>query len=209
VKKPKVLGHMGRCGSRSVSCVDCGVQFDVERVKMHTSCVSEAEKYGHDRVPGRVGAGEAGAGAECAVCSVKLHGAVAAEQHYTSKKHRAAVRRAKNSSSNGTAKSAGDLPGVKRNDRPPTSDQPSSGPSTSLVSLPLKKLIHKTMHAHAKSKRRMKLKKLQKILQKETSEKWASCSSWEEFHTQVAQIADASDQLRLDGKYLHYESEGN
>lgn len=46
LKKQKVATHY--CGGSSFSCVDCGVNFNQNGVKGHTSCVSEAEKYqGH------------------------------------------------------------------------------------------------------------------------------------------------------------------
>ena len=46
VKKNKVDAHSWRCKNCWVlSCVDCGVRFEGEAYKAHTSCISEAEKY--------------------------------------------------------------------------------------------------------------------------------------------------------------------
>ena len=46
VKKNKVDAHSWRCRNCWwLSCVDCGVRFEGEAYKEHTSCISEAEKY--------------------------------------------------------------------------------------------------------------------------------------------------------------------
>ncbi|CAM6090991.1 unnamed protein product [Calypogeia fissa] len=46
LKKPKLLMHFNRCSAYKLSCIDCGVVFDQQSVQAHSSCVSEAEKYG-------------------------------------------------------------------------------------------------------------------------------------------------------------------
>lgn len=45
LKKAKVIQHNAGCRSNSYSCVDCGDYFDLDRVKGHNSCISEAEKH--------------------------------------------------------------------------------------------------------------------------------------------------------------------
>ena len=46
VKKNKVDAHSWRCRNCWVlTCIDCGVDFEGEAYKAHTSCISEAEKY--------------------------------------------------------------------------------------------------------------------------------------------------------------------
>ncbi len=42
MKKAKVDKH--RCRSRSFSCVDCGVNFNLNGARMHNQCMTEAEK---------------------------------------------------------------------------------------------------------------------------------------------------------------------
>jgi cell growth-regulating nucleolar protein len=46
LKKPKLQNHFRGCAARKLSCIDCGVVFDQQSVQVHTSCVSETEKYG-------------------------------------------------------------------------------------------------------------------------------------------------------------------
>lgn len=46
LKKPKLQNHFRSCAARKLSCIDCGVVFDQQSVQVHTSCVSETEKYG-------------------------------------------------------------------------------------------------------------------------------------------------------------------
>lgn len=47
LKKSQVDAHVYRCrnGCESVSCVDCSVSFYGDDYKLHTSCISEAERY--------------------------------------------------------------------------------------------------------------------------------------------------------------------
>jgi len=45
VKKPKVPTHLSRCGSYSVSCIDCGKSFGRNEFNGHISCITEDEKY--------------------------------------------------------------------------------------------------------------------------------------------------------------------
>lgn len=71
-----------------MSCIDCSALFDVVSVRAHTSCITEAEKFGPKR-------GTACTQTFCGVCALTLNGAVHALQHYESKKHRAAERKLK------------------------------------------------------------------------------------------------------------------
>ncbi|CAE7585488.1 LYAR [Symbiodinium natans] len=45
VKKPKLAKHLQRCGSHTVSCIDCSKVFAWNEWESHTSCMSEAQKY--------------------------------------------------------------------------------------------------------------------------------------------------------------------
>ncbi|KAA8491157.1 UBP1-associated proteins 1C [Porphyridium purpureum] len=90
-KKPKVQAHMASCRPRAVACLDCSAEFSFDRVKEHTACITEAEKY---EGPAAAMRARSNSQAFCASCSLVLNGAVHAEQHYASKKHRAAERRA-------------------------------------------------------------------------------------------------------------------
>merc|ERR1711976_160855 len=46
VKKPKVAQHARSCRSAwSFTCIDCSRTFDANSVHLHTSCVTEHEKY--------------------------------------------------------------------------------------------------------------------------------------------------------------------
>lgn len=45
LKKSKVDQHAMKCGCASVSCVDCGVSFWGDDYRLHTSCMTEAERY--------------------------------------------------------------------------------------------------------------------------------------------------------------------
>lgn len=45
IKKPKLAQHLERCGSASVTCIDCNTTFGWDGWLGHTSCVSEAQKY--------------------------------------------------------------------------------------------------------------------------------------------------------------------
>lgn len=80
--------HFGNCRTRAVSCIDCGVTFDARSVRGHTACITEAEKY-----EGRGRGTRGNRNSFCATCNLAIPGAVAAEQHYASKKHRAQTRR--------------------------------------------------------------------------------------------------------------------
>lgn len=87
--KPKVLRHFHNCRTHSVSCIDCCVVFNAQSVRGHSSCVTEAEKYGPK--------GETTACTQtfCGICKLSLNGAVHALQHYESKKHRSTERKLK------------------------------------------------------------------------------------------------------------------
>lgn len=85
--KPKVERHLYNCSTSTVSCIDCGTVFDRRTVRAHTSCIIEAEKYGPHRTKSD--------STFCVTCQLQLNGAVHAEQHYNSKKHRANLRKAK------------------------------------------------------------------------------------------------------------------
>lgn len=89
VTKPKVLTHFRSCGTRTVSCIDCGSTFTCQSVKPHTSCVSEEVKYG----PREAGLKKENGENFCVDCNLPLNGAVARCQHYESRKHKANVRR--------------------------------------------------------------------------------------------------------------------
>lgn len=99
-KKPKIEAHMWQCRASSVSCVDCGQTFGIGNVKAHTTCYTEQEKYdGSRRGHNGVGSGRGGGDRNptyCSICQLAINGAVMAEQHYTSKKHKASLRRIKN-----------------------------------------------------------------------------------------------------------------
>jgi len=45
LKKAKVDAHAMRCGCDSVSCIDCSVSFWGDDYRLHTSCITEAERY--------------------------------------------------------------------------------------------------------------------------------------------------------------------
>ncbi|PXF43719.1 hypothetical protein BWQ96_06549 [Gracilariopsis chorda] len=85
--KPKVERHLYNCPTSTVSCIDCGTVFDRHTIRAHTSCITEAEKYGPRRTKSD--------STFCVTCYLQLNGAVHAEQHYNSKKHRANIRKAK------------------------------------------------------------------------------------------------------------------
>jgi LYAR-type C2HC zinc finger len=88
--KPKVLAHFGTCRTRNVSCIDCGVTFDRHTVRAHTSCITEEAKYGP-----KSAVKKENSQTFCVDCDLALNGAVAAAQHYDSKKHKATLRRKK------------------------------------------------------------------------------------------------------------------
>lgn len=87
--KPKVLRHFQNCRTQSVSCIDCSAVFNSQSVRAHSSCVTEAEKYGPK------GGSTACTQAFCGICKLALNGAVHALQHYESKKHRSSERKLK------------------------------------------------------------------------------------------------------------------
>lgn len=89
ITKPKVQRHLLRCRNSKVSCLDCQQTFDLRTVGSHNSCISEAEKYGPKYASAR------SRETYCSLCELELNNAVHAEQHYASKKHRAAIRRSK------------------------------------------------------------------------------------------------------------------
>jgi cell growth-regulating nucleolar protein len=45
VKKPKVPGHAMTCRTPGFSCVDCMENFDLDTVKKHNACMTEAHRY--------------------------------------------------------------------------------------------------------------------------------------------------------------------
>lgn len=45
LKKPKLDIHLERCRFGSFSCIDCSKDFQGTDYRLHTQCVSEAEKY--------------------------------------------------------------------------------------------------------------------------------------------------------------------
>jgi len=49
VKKPKLAKHLASCGSYYVSCIDCNKVFAWNEWEVHTSCISEAQKYQGDQ----------------------------------------------------------------------------------------------------------------------------------------------------------------
>lgn len=89
VTKPKVNRHLIRCRGATLSCLDCLKTFNEQTVTGHTSCISEAEKYGPKTSQKELKSSQT----FCAVCNLQLNGVVHAYQHYESKKHRAALRR--------------------------------------------------------------------------------------------------------------------
>lgn len=89
--KPKTIAHFSSCREcTTMSCIDCGETFTARTIGPHTSCISEAAKYGPR--PG-MSTGSGNTQAHCFDCSLALQGAVHALQHYDSKKHRATLRR--------------------------------------------------------------------------------------------------------------------
>ena len=80
---------MGSCRTNSVSCIDCGTIFTHATIRGHTSCITEADKYGDKNASKRC------TPSRCGLCNLNLNGAVHAEQHYNSKKHRAQERKQK------------------------------------------------------------------------------------------------------------------
>lgn len=90
--KPKALAHFAACRAcATMSCIDCGVTFSARTIRAHTSCVTEAAKYG----PRTSAAVAADTQTRCATCALALNGAVHALQHYESKKHKKMLRAAK------------------------------------------------------------------------------------------------------------------
>lgn len=87
--KPRIERHMGSCHTSSVSCIDCGIVFTHATIRGHTSCITEAEKYGDKKASKQCTRNR------CGLCDINLNGAVHAEQHYNSKKHRAQERKQK------------------------------------------------------------------------------------------------------------------
>jgi hypothetical protein len=50
IKKPQIAKHVHQCRFASTfSCIDCGKDFNCTTVQQHTACVSEAQKYGHNK----------------------------------------------------------------------------------------------------------------------------------------------------------------
>lgn len=90
--KPKAMAHFSSCRSCStMSCIDCGVTFTTRTIGAHTSCVTEAAKYG----PRSSATIAVDSQTHCNTCSLDLNGAVHALQHYESKKHKKMLRAAK------------------------------------------------------------------------------------------------------------------
>ena len=117
-KKPKVQQHMTQCRSQLVSCLDCGVDFSFDAVSSHTSCVTEQEKY--EKAGRSNGREQANTTAFCATCALILNGAVHAEQHYSSKKHKSAERRKSSTSTSKQTTSAS--PKQNTSQKPRTSE---------------------------------------------------------------------------------------
>lgn len=90
--KPKAMAHFSSCRSCStMSCIDCGMTFTTRTIGAHTSCVTEAAKYG----PRSSATIAVDSQTRCCTCSLDLNGAVHALQHYESKKHKKMLRAAK------------------------------------------------------------------------------------------------------------------
>lgn len=125
--KPKVNRHLIRCRGATLSCLDCLKTFNEQTVTGHTSCISEAEKYGPKTPQKEIKSSQT----FCAVCNLHLNGAVHAYQHYESKKHRAALRRSsKNSKPKPKSPSVSFLGNRSKN------QDPAQAPSTECVALP-------------------------------------------------------------------------
>jgi cell growth-regulating nucleolar protein len=45
VRKQKLDQHKERCHRAAYSCIDCGVSFQDRSYRLHTSCITEVEKY--------------------------------------------------------------------------------------------------------------------------------------------------------------------
>jgi LYAR-type C2HC zinc finger len=86
--KPKALAHFSSCRSPTMSCIDCGITFTARTIGPHTSCMTEAFKYGPRSA-------NVDSQTYCGTCALPLNGAVHALQHYESKKHRKNKRTAK------------------------------------------------------------------------------------------------------------------
>lgn len=112
LKKPKLQNHFRACAARKLSCIDCGVVFDQQSVQVHTSCVSETEKYGpKDGANGsaqkpkssqshRAGDFDLSIGLStsppwnCSLCKVNATSYETLEGHSQGKKHRAKAKAA-------------------------------------------------------------------------------------------------------------------
>ncbi|XP_024369681.1 uncharacterized protein [Physcomitrium patens] len=112
LKKPKLQGHFRGCAARKLSCIDCGVVFDQQSVQVHTSCVTETEKYGpkdgsngsaqKPKSSQAVKAGEVDLSIglstsppwNCSLCKVNATSYETLEGHSQGKKHRAKAKAA-------------------------------------------------------------------------------------------------------------------
>lgn len=162
VTKPKVQRHLLKCRGATLSCLDCLKTFDKQTVIGHTSCISEAEKYGPKTQQKPMQSSQT----FCAVCDLHLNGAVHAHQHYESKKHRAALRRSSKVAS---------LPG-KDAEKDPSSQCEKNGLSSGCQDLPgssnnTRKQNEKGNQMKATKNRRVSLKRILKQLVKNTPNK--------------------------------------
>lgn len=104
--KPKALAHFGSCRACvTMTCLDCSTTFTSRTIGPHTSCVSEAAKYGAKPTTNSQ--------TYCVDCALALNGAVHALQHYESKKHKKALR-AKKAAAKPVAAANGVEGGVKK-----------------------------------------------------------------------------------------------
>ncbi|KAG0628245.1 hypothetical protein M758_1G012500 [Ceratodon purpureus] len=112
LKKPKLQNHFRGCAARKLSCIDCGVVFDQQSVQVHTSCVSETEKYGpkdgsngsahkpKTSQPHKGGDFDLSVGLStgppwnCSLCKVNATSYETLEGHSQGKKHRAKAKAA-------------------------------------------------------------------------------------------------------------------
>ena len=54
LKKAKVKIHVNRCYTSSVSCVDCGVSFNMKTYNSHNQCMTEKKKYAGELAQERI-----------------------------------------------------------------------------------------------------------------------------------------------------------
>ena len=113
--QPKLPQHYSRCPCVAVSCVDCGQTFDRRSAQFHTSCITEADKYGGNFAYAGGGAaagggGNGGANANgagdtiglstcapwmCSLCRVTCTSQETLHGHAQGKKHKSKARQAR------------------------------------------------------------------------------------------------------------------